>query len=235
MANYTTHKIFGIVGTIGIVGLAYSITNTNIIPEISNHSLLDMNIFTIIIMLIIGFLGSIFPDIDLKNSTISKNFTKSLYVIAPFLISSKLYLNIDSFEKYISNYSQITLISGIVLSSLIITYIINFLFFKTMKHRGLVHSILFGILSSIIVFELFTSLNTFSGNLLNPFLISIAFGGGFLIHLILDEFYSIDFLGFEIKSSSGTALTLFDKENIIGSIITIGLVVVYALINSNII
>lgn len=39
------------------------------------------------------------------------------------------------------------------------------------------------------------------------------FIGGFLIHLLLDEIYSIDLAGTRLKKSFGTAIKLYDKNN----------------------
>ncbi len=40
----------------------------------------------------------------------------------------------------------------------------------------------------------------------------------FLVHLLLDELVSLNALGISIKKSFGTALKLYDKHNIYGSI-----------------
>jgi len=40
---------------------------------------------------------------------------------------------------------------------------------------------------------------------------------GFILHLLLDELYSVDFMGKRLKRSFGTALKLFDSSELIST------------------
>ena len=88
----------------------------------------------------------------------------------------------------------------------IILVILKPFFKKLTVHRGIFHSIPMGLVISLLIL----SLNTH-----NTDIISIAFMGGFLSHLILDEAYSsITISGIIIKpkKSFGTALKWFSSS-----------------------
>jgi len=53
-------------------------------------------------------------------------------------------------------------------------------------------------------------------------------GGGYLLHLLLDEIYSVDLMGGSFKQSFGSALTLFNTSAW-GSYLLLYLAVVFAL------
>ncbi len=133
--------------------------------------------------------------------------------------------DIDSGETKIARYSG--LLAGAILSlvtflffeasSLLFNYFVAFILFipfvkitqmgvkNWMTHRGVFHSIPMGILLSIAVFHLFDLLNF-------PHIYSLYcagfLGGGYLIHLVLDELWSLR-KGISKHSSFGTALQIF--------------------------
>jgi hypothetical protein len=86
------------------------------------------------------------------------------------------------------------------------------LFNKFTTHRGIFHSIpasfVFGLIVTIILHYLFnwSEFNSWLGGFFITF--------GSIVHLILDEIYSIDFMGRRIKKSFGTALKLYDDKQI---------------------
>jgi hypothetical protein len=238
MANYKTHKNIGIVSTIGITSsiLILNYISSNILFSWGNFNIdnsIGINKYTIILMIFFGILGSIFPDIDLKTSTPAKymrNFLMIFLTLFFFLFSESLGL-IDFFREFFNyttlvNYKYFYNILNLIISLTFPTIII-FILQKTMKHRGILHSIPFGLFSSIIIFELFQNINNQYGLLLNSFYISFLFFTGFLTHLILDEIYSVDLVNKRIKKSFGSALKILDKKNLFGSFILIGLISFY--------
>ena len=50
---------------------------------------------------------------------------------------------------------------------------------------------------------------------------------GFIVHLLLDEIYSFNLLGIKIKKSFGTALKLYAKNNLIGTLILYILILLF--------
>lgn len=217
MANFKTHRNVGIIGstaaTFGIISL---IQNTNLIQSE------PISISLIISMIIIGTIGSFAPDIDLDHSKPSKILSSFFFLIfiginslwvtqlIPFLDFDIVQENVD-LSIFIISFLFAPIFAGLLLSYL----------HSKMDHRGLVHSIPFGLVLSIGVFLM--SENSFGT--FNSYMISIMFFIGFIIHLVLDEIYSIDFSNRRIKKSFGTALKLIQKDNIMGTIICYSIII----------
>ena len=140
-------------------------------------------------------IGGILPDIDHDKSTP----LKILHFIFANLISfAIIYKFIDSLKilEILLLWIGINIIIGIM-----------FYFFKKItKHRGIIHSIpaafLFWFLSSFILYKIF------GFDISKAYLIGMSLFLGYLIHLILDEFYSVDLTGRKIKKSFGSALKI---------------------------
>jgi len=205
MASFKQHINISVIAT-GIL----------IIPLHSSH-ILDTN--QSIIALFMGLIGGMLPDIDLDYSTPTKLFFGLISIFLPFIIL----LHIKLSPIYIM---------ALWFAS---TVALKFIFFDTFTaltvHRGIFHTIpmaiFFALISNIISIEVFHLSHTFS------LLIGFFIFWGFIIHLLLDEIYSIDFSGLKIKRSFGTALKLFDLKNKIGSIVlyllVLGLLYLYPL------
>ena len=95
--------------------------------------------------------------------------------------------------------------------------IIFYIFKKTTKHRGMIHSIpaglLFWFLTSLIAYKYF-SLNLTKSYFLGMFVFI-----GYITHLILDEIYSVDITGKKIKKSFGSALKICSKDKAVNLLI----------------
>jgi len=173
-----------------------------IIPLHSSH-ILDTN--QAIISLFMGLIGGMLPDIDLDYSTPTKLFFGLISIFLPFIILLEIKLS----PIYI------------MLLWFASTVLLKFIFFDTFTaltvHRGIFHTIpmaiFFALISNIISLEAFHLSSTFS------MLIGFFIFWGFIVHLLLDEIYSIDFKGMRIKRSFGTAIKIFDFNNKIGSLI----------------
>ncbi len=77
-------------------------------------------------------------------------------------------------------------------------------------HRGLFHSVPAAILAGLITVLLGEWLLGWSAGLC--WLAGLFTGGGYLLHLLLDEIYSVNLAGHRLKASFGTALTLFSRR-----------------------
>jgi LexA-binding, inner membrane-associated putative hydrolase len=99
---------------------------------------------------------------------------------------------------------------------LIIRYIPYKIFIRFTRHRGIFHSLLaalfFGLFSTAIAYHLF------SLNALTAWLTGCFVAIGYVIHLTLDEMYSVDVTGAKIKKSFGTALKFASYTNLKTSI-----------------
>jgi hypothetical protein len=146
-----------------------------------------------------GIIGGVLPDIDSDNST-------------PTKIMQYIFANLISFFvlfKYIGLYPIGNLIL-IWIGSFIVTMGLFHLFNKFTSHRGMFHSIpagfIFWFSFSLIFYYLFNY----------NYLVSWYFGMfvffGYIVHLTLDEIYSVDLSGVRMKKSFGTALKLFNKD-----------------------
>ena len=146
-----------------------------------------------------GIIGGILPDIDSDNST-------------PTKIMQYVFANLISFFvlfKYIGMYPILNLLL-IWIGSFMIVMGGFILFNKFTSHRGMFHSIPAGLIFWFAFSLLFYYIFKFD------YLVSWYFGMfvffGYLIHLTLDEIYSIDVAGRRIKKSFGSALKLWSKD-----------------------
>ena len=164
----------------------------------------------------VGVLGGILPDIDLHYSHPSRILFSLLGIVVAFL-------------WVFSAEDQLTIIElwgaglGIYL---FVRFPIWALFQNFTVHRGSIHSIatalFFCFVSSALSFHFFDK---------SPFiawLIGLFIFLGFILHLVLDEIYSVDFMGRRLKRSFGTALKLFDfKEKISSIVIAVSIIFVW--------
>ena len=141
-----------------------------------------------------GTLGGLLPDVDSSHSTSIKvgfNVLSLLMTIMLIFVKSSSY----------------SLIEMLIVASLVfmgIRYAFLEFFRKISKHRGMFHSIPVAIIWGIVVAimcQWFFDLNS---------LVSWVYGFmitfGYLVHLTLDEVYSVDLGNRRMKKSSGTAL-----------------------------
>jgi len=160
-----------------------------------------------------GVLGGILPDIDLHYSYPSRILFSLLGIVIAFL-------------WVFSAENQLPIIplwgAGLGIY-LFVRFPIWTVFQKFTVHRGSIHSvgvaILFGFITAALSFHLFGKQAFIS------WLIALFIFLGFVLHLLLDEIYSVDFMGRRLKRSFGTALKLFDyKERISSAVIIISIV-----------
>lgn len=185
------------------VNVAVIVSGVALVP-IYSSSLIDMN--QALMLLVFGILGGVLPDLD---SDTSKPIQITFRILAIFIpLAILLMIGVKSLRMIFLIWAS----AGIILN-----FVVFKLFLLITNHRGIFHTIPMGILFSQL---LFITLN-------HIFLFSIFFStvsavfllAGFLIHLILDELFSINALGFRLKKSFGTALKLYDKNNIFGTIL----------------
>jgi len=188
MANFTTHIA---VGTVVSGGLATLTLAANVIaPE------------NLIAVTLAGVLGSVLPDIDLKDSRPSRALFSGLAVFLSFCVLFAVAYKYSIAEAWV-------LWLG---SFVFFRYGGEAAFHRFSYHRGIWHSILAGLLFwflTAIVFK--NGLGRHEG-------VAWLAGGflfiGYVTHLILDEIYSVDVLDTRFKSSFGSALKLYDGRNL---------------------
>ena len=202
MANYKTHLYGGIV--VGVAG------------SILGHSLALIPVTSLPFTLIAGMFGGIAPDIDHDHGRPIRIIFGWTAALIPSLII---------FRMHMLHGDMITLGIYWILIALFVRYPLCWLFKKCTVHRGIFHSV-----PAIVIFGCMLYLLC-AHDIHNPttqMIIGITGGSGYLIHLLLDELWSVDFNGHAIRSkrSQGTAFSLFKSKYPIISITAYSLMVI---------
>ena len=183
MADFKNHWRFGL--------LSSSLSAT----LLSWFKLYDTRLLPLLVL--IGWVGSILPDIDSDTSRPRRLIFDGLcFILPPALIYRIPYLHSTPFYA--------------VLSWALMTFIIlkptKWVFKRYTKHRGVFHSI-----PAALIYSIMCALLAFHESAPKGLQISIMVCGfiGFITHLILDEVWAVDFNGRlpAKKRSFGTALT----------------------------
>lgn len=155
----------------------------------------------------LGTVGGLLPDIDSDNSTsldtMFAMFTLSAVLIVLYHISAGLFSGL----RFMALIAAPLLVYGTV------KLLIRPLFEQFTIHRGSCHSLAFLLLCALLVTQFTWRLNSSNqADLLAWLSGGFLFFGG-LIHLLLDEIFSVDVYNARIKRSFGTALKLADFNN----------------------
>jgi hypothetical protein len=187
MANFPTHIA---IGTVVSGALATVTTAANLVaPE------------NIVAVTLAGVLGSVLPDIDLKDSRPARAMFAGLAVFFSFAVLFGL-------ERKYSIAEMLVLWLGTLV---FVRYVAKELFARFSYHRGIWHSVL------AMAFCAFVTALVYSRLLQRDEGVAWLAAGfmsvGYLTHLILDEIYSVDVMDTRIKASFGTALKLVDAKH----------------------
>ena len=193
MASFETHLT---VATLGVGVLTTPLLASGMI-----------NTYEAVLLLSLGVIGGMLPDIDSDNSIPVKIAYKVISLIVPLIIVFKFSVKL----------ALLKIIGLWIIFSLILYMIFTHGFLKMTVHRGIFHTIGMGVLAGELLALFFIdalhinhTLAIFSGVYLTI---------GYIIHLILDEVYSVDLHNSRLKRSFGTALKIYDKNNLSGSLI----------------
>jgi hypothetical protein len=188
MANFNTH-------------LSVGITASAVLSTV----FLSMKLLTpneTIVAFVIGTFGSLLPDIDADNS---KSIEIAFSIISLLITMIFVFANIELYSII-----EILVMSGIIFSIFRFGFI--GIFRKVSRHRGMFHSIpvafIWG-LSIVILMHNFFNINT-----LVSWVYGLMMTIGYIIHLALDELYSVDLENRKMKKSYGTALKFFASSKI---------------------
>jgi hypothetical protein len=159
-----------------------------------------------VLLTFLGTLGGILPDIDLKYSHPSRIIFSFLGIIAAFA-------TVFAFQE---QYAIIELWMSATGVFLLVRYPLWMLFHHYTTHRGAIHSI-----ATAVLFLFITTLISYHGFQQTAFiawLTGFYIFFGFIIHLLLDELYSVDFVGNTLKRSFGSAMKIIDTKQWISSV-----------------
>jgi hypothetical protein len=147
----------------------------------------------VILYFTLGVVGGLLPDIDSDNSLPVRLLFTFIATVISFLVMFKQPPDNTAIELFLVWMG----------SFVFIKYFLFSLFTKITVHRGIIHSIpaavLFGFVSTILLYRIF-HFNGFVAWMAGLFVF-----GGYIIHLLLDELYSLNFTGSGTKKSAGTA------------------------------
>lgn len=194
MANFRTHLTVAVVvsSAVAVAGFGAGLYGLS----------------TAVFSAIIGTIGGLLPDIDLKTSRPAKKF----FAIAELFLATLMAILYAS--HHVGTDAVINALFVWVAVYGLLKYVIFEIFHRVTVHRGMVHSVPY-----MAVFALLVVYGAYYGLKLTT-LVSWLFGGflfiGSLVHLTLDEMYSVDVWGFKLKKSSGTAFKFFESDKPIG-------------------
>lgn len=204
MADFATHLGWGAVGA----GLAASATYAaDIVPA-----------GDLITLTTAGVIGSLLPDVDLEKAVPSRALFTGLGLALAFIVLFNF--------KATYSITELWLIWLAVFLS--IRFGFFFTFHRNASHRGIFHSILAGLF-----FMALTAVITAYWIGRDPvvaWMAGLFVFLGYIIHLTLDEAYSVDITGARLKRSFGSALKLFDKRSMSSSVLMGGALVATLLI-----
>lgn len=172
----------------------------------------NIDIRTTVWLAFLGTIGGLAPDIDSGHSTSSKVV---FLVLAFFCAATCGYLLSKSSLP-------IMVIVNMLAMFLVVQFVIKNLFDKFSVHRGCCHSIAFAVLIGIAMANA-VSLLGLSDDI--AWLSGLFLFGGCIVHLVLDEMYSIDVKGKRFKSSLGTAMKLISFRNPVISTAQIAIII----------
>lgn len=187
MANFTTHLAVGtlVSGALATVTLAADV----VAPE------------NLIAVTMAGMLGSVLPDIDLKDSRPSKAMFSGLAIFFSFVVLFTAADKLSIAEMFVAWIGTL----------LFVRYGAKAIFHSLSYHRGIWHSILAAVFCSVLTAIVYYWLLRRHDGV--AWLAAGFMFAGFLTHLILDEIYSVDVMDVRVKSSFGTAVKLVDTSH----------------------
>lgn len=196
MANFSTHLAVGAVSS----GLAATVTLAAGLVSPDQLSTLTMA----------GVIGSVLPDIDLERSTPSRMLFGALGILFAFV----------TLFHYYTAYSVVELWLIWMGVYLFVRIGLWHLFHENAVHRGIFHSVLAGCFFMVTTATLLTFL--MGRDPLIAWLAGTFVLFGYVVHLVLDEIYSVDFDGVHIKRSFGSALKLYQQDSPRASLLMAG-------------
>lgn len=172
-----------------------------------------------LMLALLGTIGGILPDIDLQHAYPSRIMFSLFAILAAFMV-------VFSSEN---NLSIVELWGVGLLTFGLIRFPVWMIFHQYTTHRGSVHSLVAAVLSMFLM-------TAFAHHVMDktPF-VAWLFGLfvflGFVLHLVLDELYSVDFMNHRIKRSFGTALKILDwKKREKSTALVVATVIAWALV-----
>jgi len=193
MANFNTHLSIASAASVGAALVAVNV-----------HLIVSADMPWLIFL---GALGGLLPDIDASNSRPVKLLFN---VLALMGVAGVLRIFKDSYAPY-------PLLLIVVGTYLFIRHGLFASFNGLTEHRGVFHSLLAAVFFALLMTCI--SYHCLHWDILYAWLNGIFIALGFIVHLLLDELYSVDLSNARMKNSFGTALKLFNYNNMTASVL----------------
>ncbi len=162
-----------------------------------------------LMLMMVGMVGGVLPDIDLRSSQPSKALFSVLGVVAGL---AWLFANMAAF-------TGLELWLGTIAVYLLVRFPTAYVFHRMSVHRGVLHSLIAAIMAGVLTCAI--AYQHMQSSELQSWLLGLSMTLGYLVHLILDEIYSVDFTGVRIKRSFGSALKPLDMQQLPASCLVI--------------
>ena len=166
-----------------------------------------------IVLIFLGALGGIIPDIDSDHSTSLKLIFHSLAISLAFVVI---------FAIIPHSAILIALLAWLGIYA-IVFYLIQPIFKQLTVHRGAFHSLPMAVLACCATAAFCLHIIHYSSK--QAWLAGLFVGFGCLIHLLLDEMCSVNLANVKVKRSFGTACKLFSRNFIVSFAVLYALLV----------
>lgn len=153
-------------------------------------------------LVFLGIIGGMLPDIDAVNSKPVRLLFNVLALLSATAVLSAL-------KNYVASYQLLLFAAAIYWLT---RYFVLASLARFTVHRGIFHSVLALLFFALLMVCI--SDYAFKQNAIYAWLNGFFLGFGFLVHLLLDEIYSVDLSNRRIKKSFGTALKLINYKNL---------------------
>ena len=185
MANFQTH----ITGST-LLGVVYGTVAYTQFDIAAGHSIVAAGLCSVAGML---------PDLDHKLGVPLREMLSFVSVVVPMLMLRR-------FEEIGFTPEEMVFIAGVMY--VLIRFVGGELFKRFTVHRGMWHSIPAAVLAGMVTYLICLSPEN-DVRLMKSWAVVL----GFMLHLALDELYSVDLIGRRLKKSSGTAMKFFGKKS----------------------
>lgn len=155
----------------------------------------------VVLLFCAGTMGGVLPDID-SDHTIPVQILFS--VLAVSLAFMSVFSRADT-------YSVVELSLLWIAVYLFVRHVLYRIFAKFTVHRGIFHSQLAALF--FLLFNAAIAYHLFGLSAVSAWLVGCFVAIGYLVHLTLDEIYSVDMTGARVKKSFGTALKFASFED----------------------
>jgi hypothetical protein len=161
----------------------------------------------VLLYFVLGSVGGVLPDIDADNSVPLKLTFDILSFVVAFVVMFS--------QPWGDSVIELALIWVAVF--LAVKYLVFSFFIRMTVHRGVIHSIPAGVTFGLTVVILLDQVRGISAGYawMGGFFLFM----GYLVHLFLDELYSIDFSGMRMRGSFGTALKFISFRDMTATLV----------------